>query len=113
MARMTKRISTNITRTKEAQNQPTAVKKASKDIWLLILIAINFFLLITMWPSLIEAPTSFATYVLLEIALIIMYVNRHAKLPEETRRLLLAAQVFFMALILVLFLYNAASYIFS
>lgn len=111
MARMSKRISTNISKTKEAQNQPKEEKKYGKDIWLIVLIAINFFLLITMWSSLIQTPTSFATYVLLEIALIIMYINRHAKLPENTKRLLFAAQIFFMALILVLFLYNAASYV--
>ena len=53
MARMSKRISNKITKTKEQQNAPKEQKKYGKDIWLILLIVINFLLLVTMWESLI------------------------------------------------------------
>ena len=51
MARMSKRISNKITKTKEQQNAPKEQKKYGKDIWLILLIVINFLLLVTMWES--------------------------------------------------------------
>ena len=62
MARMSKRISNKITKTKEQQNAPKEQKKYGKDIWLILLIVINFLLLVTMWESLILAPISFASF---------------------------------------------------
>ena len=44
MARMSKRISNKITKTKEQQNAPKEQKKYGKDIWLILLIVINFLL---------------------------------------------------------------------
>lgn len=113
MARMSKRISNKITKTKEQQNAPKEQKKYGKDIWLILLIVINFLLLVTMWESLILAPISFATYLVLEIALVIMYANRHAKVSDNVREWLYKAQIFFMGIILLLFLYTVVSYIFS
>ena len=63
MARMSKRISNKIHKAKEEQ-QPQEKKKYGKDIWLIILIALNFFLLATSWQMLLESPTNFATYFL-------------------------------------------------
>ena len=113
MARMSKRISNKITKTKEQQNPPKEQKRYGKDIWLLLLIVINFVLLITMWPSLMAAPTSFATYIFLEIALIVMYANRHAKVSENVKHWLFRTQIVCMVVILVLFLYNMFVYIAS
>lgn len=109
MARMSKRISNKIHKAKEEQ-QPQEKKKYGKDIWLIILIALNFFLLATSWQILLESPTNFATYFLLEIVLIIMYVSRHANLSENVSKWLFRGQVFFMAIILILFIYNAGLY---
>lgn len=113
MARMSKRISNKITKTKEQQNAPKEQKKYGKDIWLILLIVINFLLLVTMWKSLILAPISFATYLVLEIALVIMYANRHAKVSDNVREWLYKAQIFFMGIILLLFLYTVVAYIFG
>lgn len=112
MARMSKKISNNITKTKEQQNPTPEKKNYGKDIWLITLIVINFLLLVTMWQSLILAPTSFATYILLEFVLLIMYANRHAKVSEEIKTWLFRAQIFFMAIILILFIYNAVHFVF-
>ena len=108
MARMSKRISNKITKTKEQQNAPKEQKKYGKDIWLILLIVINFLLLVTMWESLI-----LATYLVLEIALVIMYANRHAKVSDNVREWLYKAQIFFMGIILLLFLYTVVAYIFG
>lgn len=113
MARMSKRISNKITKTKEQQNAPEEQKKYGKDIWLISLMVINFILLVTMWESLILSPISFATYFILEIALIIMYINRHAKVSEKVKDLLFKAQIFCMGIILLLFLYTVITYIFN
>lgn len=113
MARMSKRISNKIIKAKEQQNTPKEQKKYGKDIWLILLIVINFLLLVTTWQSLILVPTSFATYLVLEIALVIMYANRHAKVSENVRQWLYRAQIFFMGIILLLFLYTVIGYIFN
>ena len=71
MARMSKRISNKITKTKEQQNAPKEQKKYGKDIWLILLIVIN------------------------------------------VREWLYKAQIFFMGIILLLFLYTVVAYIFG
>ncbi len=110
MARMTKRI-TNKINEKKAQEQPKETKKKyGRDIWLIILIVVNFFLLATGWQTLLDAPASLATYLLLEVVLIIMYASRHANVSEEIQKWLVRAQFFFMAIIVVLFCYNAYEY---
>ena len=84
MARMSKRISNKITKTKEQQNAPKEQKKYGKDIWLILLIVINFLLLVTMWESLILAPISFATYFYSYIQYLLIY---SVKIKYKTKRL--------------------------
>lgn len=110
MARMSKRISNKINKAKQEQQPKETKKKYGKDIWLILLIIVNFFLLITGWQTLLQAPASFATYLLLEVVLVIMYVNRHVELSENVGKWLFRVQVFFMAIILILFAYNAITY---
>lgn len=110
MARMSKRISNKINEKKAQESPQQEKKKAGKDIWLIVLICINFVLLVTGWQELIKTPASFATYVLLQIVLVIMYVNRHAKLSEIAAKWLFRVQICLMGMILALFLYNIYSY---
>lgn len=114
MARMTKRISNNISKMKaeqEPNKQPR--KKYGKDYWLIILIVVNFFLIATTWEALLAQPTSFATYALLEVVLVIMYISRHAKIADKYIRYLNITQYVFMGFILVLFIFNAFNYFFN
>ena len=114
MARMTRKISNNISKMKaekEPAKQPR--KKYGKDIWLILLIVINFILIATTWNALLQQPSSFATYVLLEIVLVIMYIGRHAKIADKYIRYLNIAQYVLMGFILVLFIYNAFNYFFN
>ncbi len=110
MARMTRRITNKINKTKETQQPKKNEKKYGKDIWLIALIIVNFVLLAISWQTLLLAPTNLAIYVILEIVMIVMYVNRHAKLSEEVSKWLDRIQYFFMAIILVLFIYNCVIY---
>lgn len=113
MARMSKRISDKINEKKAQESPKQEKKKYGRDIWLIVLIAVNFILLITGWQALLEAPASFATYLLLEVVLVLMYVNRHAKVSETVSMWLMRVQWAFMAMILVLFIYNAVNYFMS
>ena len=110
MARMSKRISDRINEKKAQESPKPEKKKYGRDIWLIVLIAINFFLLITSWQELLKAPASFATYVLLEVVLVVMYINRHAKVSETVSTWLTRAQFGLMGVILVLFIINAVNY---
>ena len=91
--------------------QPKEQKKYGKDIWLILLIVINFLLLVTMWEKFNFSSNKLATYLVLEIALVIMYANRHAKVSDNVREWLYKAQIFFMGIILLLFLYTVVAYI--
>ena len=114
MARMTKKISNNISKMK-AEQEPAKKprKKYGKDIWLILLIVINFVLIISTWQALLAEPTNFATYFLLELVLIIMYIGRHAKVSDKVLRYLNISQYVLMGFILVLFIYNAFIYFFN
>lgn len=110
MARMTRRIANKINKTKEEQQPKQTKKNYGKDIWLIILIIVNFVLLVVSWQSLLVNPSNFAIYVFLEIVLVLMYITRHAKISEKLLNALNKAQYFCMALILVLFIYNVILY---
>ena len=111
---MTKKISNYISKM-IAEQEPAKQhrKKYGKDIWLILLIVINFVLIISTWQALLAEPTNFATYFLLELVLIIMYIGRHAKVSDKVLRYLNISQYVLMGFILVLFIYNAFIYFFN
>lgn len=103
MARMTKRISENIEKNHpQKQNQPK--KKGTKV--LSVLIVVNFLLMLLSYPVLFEEPTTFVTYILLEVILIIMYITRKEKYGPQVNKNLLKIQVFCMSMIFVLFMFH-------
>lgn len=110
MARISKRISNKINKAKQEQQPKETKKKYGRDIWLIVLIVVNFLLLITSWQNLLSSPTNFAAYFLLEIVLIVMYINRHANMSEKVAKWMYRTQIGLMAVILALFIITAIGY---
>ena len=105
MARMSKRISSNATKVRQA-NAPAPKKKPGKDYWIIALIIINGLLILTSWTLISKEPFSFATSVVLEAILVIMYSRRHYEFKEQTEKWLAWTQYACMAIIIMLFLYT-------
>lgn len=57
-----------------------------------------------------QSPLNFTAYFLLEIVLIVMYINRHANMSEKVAKWMYRTQIGLMAVILVLFIINAIGY---
>ena len=60
MARMTKRITNKINKAQQDREPKQAEKKYGKDIWLIVLIVVNFLLIASYWRELIVTPINFS-----------------------------------------------------